>query len=130
MARISNVLRSLAYPDGQSRRAFWCPECESYHAIPVSGGGAWSFNGNEEAPTFAPSILVRGGHYGPGGEAHCWCKYNAARIAGGKEPSGFACRICHSFVTDGRIQFLGDCTHALVGQTVDLPTLPDDEDGA
>ena len=29
--------------------------------------------------------------------------------------------ICHSFVTDGRIQFLGDCTHKLAGQTVDLP---------
>lgn len=23
--------------------------------------------------------------------------------------------------TDGRIQFLNDCTHALAGQTVDLP---------
>jgi hypothetical protein len=28
---------------------------------------------------------------------------------------------CHSFVTDGRIQFLGDCTHHPVGQTVPLP---------
>ena len=31
---------------------------------------------------------------------------------------------CHTFVTDGRIQFLGDCTHALAGQTVDLPDWP------
>jgi hypothetical protein len=30
-------------------------------------------------------------------------------------------RVCHSFVTDGRIQFLSDCTHELAGQTVDLP---------
>jgi hypothetical protein len=29
------------------------------------------------------------------------------------------------FVTDGRIQFLGDCTHALAGQTVDLPDWED-----
>jgi hypothetical protein len=29
--------------------------------------------------------------------------------------------VCHSFVTDGRIQFLEDCTHELAGQTVDLP---------
>ena len=28
---------------------------------------------------------------------------------------------CHSYVTDGRIQFLGDCSHALAGQTLDLP---------
>jgi hypothetical protein len=29
--------------------------------------------------------------------------------------------VCHSFVTDGRIQFLTDSNHALAGQTVDLP---------
>ncbi len=28
--------------------------------------------------------------------------------------------VCHSFVTDGQIQFLGDCTHKLAGQTVPL----------
>jgi len=33
--------------------------------------------------------------------------------------------ICHSFIRDGKIQFLGDCTHALAGQTVDLPELPE-----
>jgi len=33
--------------------------------------------------------------------------------------------VCHSFVTDGRIQFLGDCTHTLAGQTVDLPDWTD-----
>jgi len=31
--------------------------------------------------------------------------------------------VCHSYVTDGRIQFLADCTHALAGLTVDLPEL-------
>jgi hypothetical protein len=30
---------------------------------------------------------------------------------------------CHSFVVDGQIQFLGDCTHKLAGQTVPLPVL-------
>ena len=29
-------------------------------------------------------------------------------------------RVCHSFVTDGNIQFLSDCTHSLAGQTVPL----------
>jgi hypothetical protein len=28
--------------------------------------------------------------------------------------------VCHSFVTDGKIQYLSDCTHAMAGQTVDL----------
>ncbi len=32
-------------------------------------------------------------------------------------------RVCHSWVTDGKIQFLNDCTHRLKGQTVDLPDL-------
>ena len=38
-------------------------------------------------------------------------------------PNGWTCKRCHSFVTDGRIQFLSDCTHALAGQTVDLPDI-------
>lgn len=29
--------------------------------------------------------------------------------------------ICHSFVRDGQIQYLGDCTHEYAGKTVDLP---------
>lgn len=28
--------------------------------------------------------------------------------------------VCHSFVTDGNIQFLDDCTHELKGKTVPL----------
>lgn len=28
---------------------------------------------------------------------------------------------CHSFVRDGKIEFLSDCHHELRGQTVDLP---------
>lgn len=64
----------------------------------------WGFNGDLERPTFTPSILSR------------W-----------KEPQGEGLppkqHVCHSFVTDGRIQFLSDCTHALAGQTVELPEL-------
>jgi hypothetical protein len=30
-------------------------------------------------------------------------------------------RVCHSFVRDGRIEFLADCTHSLAGRTVELP---------
>lgn len=37
------------------------------------------------------------------------------------EPSLNVVGYCHSFIKDGRIQFLGDCTHALNGQTVDIP---------
>lgn len=31
---------------------------------------------------------------------------------------------CHSFVRDGKIQFLDDCSHKLAGRTVELPNIP------
>ncbi|WP_419877659.1 DUF6527 family protein [Brevibacillus centrosporus] len=33
---------------------------------------------------------------------------------------------CHSFITDGRIQFLPDCSHDLAGNTVDLPDVEEE----
>lgn len=50
----------------------------------------WSFNGDMYKPTVNPSIL-----------------YNGEKR-------------CHSFVKDGKIQFLDDCFHELKNQTVDL----------
>ena len=35
----------------------------------------------------------------------------------------YTTRVCHHFVQAGMIQFLGDCTHALAGQTVELPAV-------
>ena len=68
----------------------------------TGAGPRWGFNGNVDAPTFTPSVLVR----------YSWSD---------------GPRVCHSFVTDGRIQFLGDCTHNLAGQTVDLPDWEDEQ---
>ena len=104
--------------------AFWCPGCDEAHHIPVAGtrnpGVNWGYNGNPNAPTFTPSILVRSGHYVPGWVGpECWCNWDDK-----DEFPELKCSICHSFVTDGRIQFLNDCTHALAGQTVDLPVFP------
>ena len=122
MAALSPILRSV---EG-GRVAFWCPGCDQAHQVPVTepaaNGSRWGWNGSADKPTFTPSILVTSGHYSrwhkPG--APCWCST--------KHPSGddwgFGCGICHSFVTDGRIQFLSDCTHALAGQTVELPPWP------
>lgn len=94
---------------------FWCPGCAEVHAVPVGAGG-WQYNGNPDKPTLTPSILVRGGHYAPGyGGKGCWCDPDPDG-----DDWGFKCQQCHSFVTDGRIQFLSDCSHALAGQTVDL----------
>lgn len=90
---------------------FRCPGCDELHQFYVrqatrppednpawAFNPVWTFNGDVERPTFSPSLLVRWEH-GPDREQH----------------------VCHSFVRAGRIQFLNDCTHALAGQTVDLP---------
>lgn len=96
---------------------FRCPGCASVHQVRIDPafGSAWGFNGNGDAPTFTPSVFVRGKQI----ELDADGKWTGEwlRDANG----GPLDMICHSFVTDGRIQFLGDCTHALAGQTVDLP---------
>lgn len=104
--------------------AFRCPGCGNIHAVSIGGmPNGWDFNGNGNAPTFFPSIEVRNGHYArhfvPG--SPCWCTYNAEHP---EDSAPFKCTVCHSYVTDGRINFLADCTHALAGQTVDLPDYP------
>lgn len=101
--------------EGQRHVSFQCPGCGQDHCLPLTGPNAWSFNGDVERPTLKPSILAKGlkVKLGPDG------KWNGEWERGedGKPlPS-----LCHSFVTDGRIQFLTDSNHALAGQTVDLP---------
>ncbi len=92
---------------------FWCPGCDGAHQVRVGDGSGprWGFNGDYDRPTFTPSVLVRGTQPMTDDEHR--------RIMAGErvEPRPF---VCHSFVRDGQIQFLGDCTHALAGQTVAL----------
>lgn len=105
--------------------SFQCPGCGETHVIPTKSplhnGAMWAFNGNVDLPTFTPSLLVRSGHYVPGQKSDtCWCTYNKEHP---DDPAPFVCFICHSFITNGKIQFLNDCTHHLAGQTVDLPEI-------
>lgn len=106
---------------------FKCPGCGDWHAPAVNGeknsrGATWEFNGNFERPTLKPSLLVRSGHYVD--QKHpCWCDYNKQH----PQNAVTSCYICHSFITDGRIQFLPDCTHSLAGQTVDLLGIEDSQ---
>lgn len=75
---------------------FWCPGCDEPHGPKIEGPGAWTWNQDRDRPTLDPSILVT--------------DHAGAR--------------CHSFVRDGQIQFLDDCTHARAGQTVAIPAWP------
>lgn len=104
---------------------FLCPGCGMQHHIMIGEGPGprWGYNGNKVLPTFTPSILVRTGHYAPAwNPPSCWCTYRQEHP---EADSDLICVTCHSFITDGMIQFLDDCTHPLAGQTVPLLPAPD-----
>lgn len=88
--------------EGWYHYEFNCPGCKYKHGFYVDRhghkGAKWTFNGNLENPTVSPSILMTTSH---SGRAYA----------------------CHSFITDGMIQFLGDCTHHLAGKIVELPEI-------
>lgn len=112
-------IRNMNVPDKDPLWAFECPGCGNLHAFDQR----WEYNADPELPTFRPSLLIRSGHYTPGKDGSpCWCTYNAEHP---DDPAPYKCGVCHSFVTDGRIQFLSDCTHALAGQTVEIPDWED-----
>lgn len=115
MGQVSTKLRSR---EGGGF-SYWCQGCEEVHAV----DGTWTFDGNLEAPTFSPSVLTRSGHFLSNWKEGdpCWCTYNRDHP---NRPSSFKCRRCHTFIRGGMVEFLDDCSHALVGQTLPLPDLP------
>ena len=110
--------------------SFHCPGCLAIHTLPVRpipagevespetvGLAHWHFNGDLNSPTFSPSVSVKCGHYCDPKFKDCWCDYYSKHP---EEEPEFACFICHSFVRNGQIEFLHDCTHAKAGQTIPL----------
>jgi hypothetical protein len=98
----------------RNRVTIICPACrviemaEGYseprageHEVPFGPPTGWTFDGNLESPTLSPSLL------------------RTYTITGESTPK----LVCHSFVRAGRIEYLGDCTHAMAGQTVELPEI-------
>lgn len=114
MSALSSILRDTT----DNGLMFWCPGCNSMHRIQHGAGHGprWGWNGNVEKPTFTPSVLVIHDVWTPPVTPANHEQWKAAPWVQTKVH-----HVCHSFVTDGRIQFLGDCTHALAGQTVDIP---------
>lgn len=78
---------------------FLCPACRSLHAL----NNTWQFNGDLNKPTVSPSVRVH------------WFKGKQREL-----------RMCHSYIKDGMIQYLGDCTHKFAGKTVELPDITED----
>lgn len=95
MAKIIEIQNS------PGRFLFDCPGCKCSHELPAQIGRhtplKWGWNGSFDKPSFTPSILVN--------------KLRANPMD----------HVCHSYVTDGKIQYLDDCTHELAGQTIELP---------
>ncbi len=80
--------------NGNEHIAYNCPGCGYEH---VFSPKVHTFNNDLDSLTVSPSLLLN-------------------------NPQGH--HTCHSFVKEGKIQFLNDCWHALNGQTVDLPDYP------
>lgn len=83
--------------ENSDQHMFYCPGCKHHH---VYDSTKWKFNGDFDKPTFSPSLLNRSS-FGPQHEL----------------------RVCHLFLTDGKLQFCSDCTHELAGKTVELPEI-------
>jgi len=110
MDKISPVLRRV-----RNGHAHWCPGCAEMHVIPDS----WSFDGNAAVPTFTPSVKITG---------KMRVKENGIWTGGWvRDAAGnLVDECCHYILTAGRIHYCADSTHALAGQTVELPALPAD----
>ena len=83
-----------------------CRTCQ-WHEFPLNGkpGASWTFNGDFINPTFTPSMneavnWPTSPHYNPE-----MAKYT---------------RRCHFIITDGKINYCGDCTHELKNQSFEL----------
>lgn len=128
----------------------WCPGCNSAHRPQCVGeagdfphGPCWEWNGRtDEGFSISPSLLVYNSWHKCGPEPHIevctdlncertshmlpkegetWERAHGMPCPLGKEGWGN----CHSFITDGKWQFLSDCAHPLAGQTVPMVPLPD-----
>lgn len=110
MKRLSNVLRAAE----NGHMAFWCTGCDMPHQIFVGEGRqpCWTWNGSSDRPTFSPSVRV------------CWSEPSDNAAEAGDESKDIK-KQCHTFVTDGQIQYLDDCTHAMKGTTVPLAAFPE-----
>ena len=95
--------------EGNEILTIWCPGCKDLHQVFPSSmpkqrasDPRWQIHSINPL-TISPSLLVT-------------CRY------GGEAQE----RRCHSFIKNGKWQFLSDCTHELAGQTVPMAKIPED----
>ena len=95
---MSEKLRPVIDGHGQSYgHVHYCPGCDEMHHLPPG----WTFNGDLVKPTYSPSF-----------------RHEMDFVD--RTPH----RICHYILTDGVLNFCGDCTHSFAGKSVPLPPIP------
>lgn len=80
---------------------FYCLGCKTHHSVwttPNKNKVLWNYNNDVDNPTISPSLRVK--HFSNEQQKHI---------------------LCHSFIREGKIEYLNDCTHELAGQIVDIP---------
>lgn len=94
--------------------AFFCLGCNTEHFINdalttisnLPESHIWTFNDDFDKPTIRASILTR-----------IYIQNENTKVY------DVEINRCHSFITDGSIQYLSDCQHKLAGQTIELPNI-------
>lgn len=95
------------------RLAFYCLGCKSAHSITVGAPGAWTWDGELVHPTINPSVKVI---------PHKTLINPDLEGEALTAPENITnTPLCHSFIRNGFIEYLGDCTHRLAGETIELP---------
>ena len=93
---------------------FWCPACEMHHHI----DDKWTIDLVNN--TLSPSVLWESMNH----RKHWKTDENGDYIFGKDNKVIGAKKIkCHSFVKNGTIQYLNDCTHELAGTTSPMEPL-------
>lgn len=91
---------------------FFCKGCGYDHYIwtkaEEKGKPEWKFNEDLDKPTFTPSVHITTGSFAQKGFV---------------DPPEIPPTRCHFFITNGMIRYLGDCTHNLKNQTIQLENI-------
>lgn len=91
------VIKKVEYSNNNevymTHYAYFCIGCNKLHFFGVNAEGHHSWNNDYDKPTISPSLLQN---------------FRADSI-------------CHSFIRNGTIEYLGDCFHSLKNQIIPLP---------
>lgn len=113
-------IKEIEISNGHNKLRFICPGCNEEHQITRS----WDFDGNFEQPTISPSIKVTFEYSSELNNKKAKEFFlKKGRFPTRKELPYDIKQICHSYIKNGKIEYLGNCHHKLKNQTIDLPQI-------